>query len=59
MTNITTPISDRFLQQIWDFLNRESDLVVGGNDPAQEAEPNDAMQLLAALDLATDGEFAQ
>ena len=58
MTNtLSTAISDRLLQQIRDFLDQQADMMTGGNDPAQEAEPNDAMILLQALDFETGGEF--
>jgi hypothetical protein len=53
----STAISDRLLQQIRDFLDREADMVVGGNDPAQPSEPNDAARLVLELDAATDGQF--
>jgi hypothetical protein len=61
MTNntLTTPVSDRLLQRLRDFLNSQADMVTGGTDPAQEAEPNAAMLLLVELDAATDGEFAR
>ena len=59
MTNITTPISDRLLQQIWDFLDAQADCVAGGTDPAQPDEPNEAAVLVRLLDEATDGEFAR
>jgi hypothetical protein len=54
---LSTPISDSLLQQIRDFLDRQADMVVGGNDPAQPSEPNAAMRLLTALDVGTDGQF--
>ena len=54
---LTTKLSDRLMQQIRAFLDEQADMVVGGNDPAQEAEPNAACQLLVALDNETDGEF--
>jgi hypothetical protein len=57
MTDITTKISDKLLQRIRDFLDAQADCVAGGCDPAQEAEPNDAMMLLQALDFETGGEF--
>jgi hypothetical protein len=59
MTNITTPISDKLLQQIRNFLDAQADCVTGGTDPAQEAEPNDALRLVLELDRETDGEFAR
>jgi hypothetical protein len=60
MTNnlkIATPISDALLRQIVAYLDAQADMMFGGNDPAQLAEPNAAMQLLMALDSETDGEF--
>jgi hypothetical protein len=54
---LTTPISDSLLQAIRDHLDQEADLFVGGSDPAQDAEPNQAMRLLRELDRATDGEL--
>ena len=57
--NLTTRVSDKLLQQIWDFLGAEADMVTGGNDPAQPDEPNAALVLLRSLDEATDGEFAR
>jgi hypothetical protein len=54
---MTTLISDRLLRQIRDFLDREADMVTGGNDPNQSDEPNAASLLVAALDKETDGEF--
>jgi hypothetical protein len=55
--NLSTPISDDLLRRIRAFLDGEADMVTGSNDPAQEAEPNEAMMLLRELDAATDGEF--
>jgi hypothetical protein len=59
MTNLklATPISDSLLPKLRFFLNAQADCVAGGSDPAQRAEPNSAMLLLTALDVATDGEF--
>jgi hypothetical protein len=57
MNKLSTPISDRLLQQIRAFLDEQADMVPAGNDPAQEAEPNAACQLLVALDNETDGEW--
>jgi hypothetical protein len=59
MTNLklATPISDLLLQQLRSFLNAQADTVAVGSDPAQPSEPNAAMRLLTALDVATDGEF--
>jgi|HubBroStandDraft_3_1064219.scaffolds.fasta_scaffold1711737_2 hypothetical protein len=54
---LSTLISDPLLQQIRAFLDTHADMVAGGSDPAQRAEPNAAMQLLTALDSETDGEF--
>jgi hypothetical protein len=54
---LVTELSDKLLRQIRDFLDAQADMVVGGCDPAQEAEPNDAMMLLQALDFETGGEF--
>jgi hypothetical protein len=54
---LATAISDQLLQQLRDFLDRQADMVVGGNDPAQPAEPNDAARLVLELDAATDGQF--
>ena len=60
MNNVlSTQISDKLLQRLRDYLDRDADMVVGGNDPAQEAEPNDAMMLVRLLDFETDGEFAR
>ena len=57
MNKLSTPISDQLLQQIRAFLDSQADMVVASNDPAQEAEPNAACQLLVALDNETDGEW--
>jgi hypothetical protein len=59
MTNkdLSTQISDDLLQQLRNFLDSQADLVSVGSDPAQAHEPNAALQLLTALDAATDGEF--
>jgi hypothetical protein len=58
MNNVlSTKISDKLLQQIRAFLDGEADMVVGGCDPAQQAEPNDALVLLRALDSESNGEF--
>ena len=58
MNNVlSTRISDSLLQQIRAFLDSQADMVTGGNDPAQEAEPNAALVLLRSLDAETDGEF--
>lgn len=54
---LSTAINDELLQQIRDYLDQEADLVAVGSDPAQAYEPNAALQLLTALDRATDGEF--
>jgi hypothetical protein len=54
---LSTPISDSLLQQIRDYLDQEADLTCGGCDPAQDAEPNEAMKLLKLLDKATNGEL--
>jgi hypothetical protein len=54
---LTTSISDSLLQQLRSFLDAQADCVAGGNDPAQEAEPNAAMILARLLDFETDGEF--
>ena len=54
---LATAISDSLLQQLRSFLNAQADTVAVGSDPAQPHEPNAAMQLLTALDVATDGEF--
>lgn len=54
---LTTQISDNLLQQLASFLTKEADVISVGNDPAQQAEPNEAMTLLRALDLETGGEF--
>jgi hypothetical protein len=54
---LSTPISDRLLRQIWDFLDAQADCVTGGSDPAQVDEPNAACQLLQALDFETGGYF--
>jgi hypothetical protein len=55
--NTATQISDALLQQIRNFLDDHADMVAVGSDPAQPFEPNAAMRLLTALDVATDGEF--
>lgn len=58
MNNVlSTKISDKLLQQIRAFLDQQADVVAGGNDPAQRAEPNDALVLVRLLDFETDGEF--
>jgi hypothetical protein len=54
---LSTSVSDSLLQQIRAFLDSEADLVVGGNDPAQEDEPNAALVLLRSLDVETGGDF--
>jgi hypothetical protein len=54
---LSTPISDRLLRRLVSFLAQEADMMTGGNDPAQEAEPNAALILLRSLDRETDGEF--
>jgi hypothetical protein len=56
---LSTKISDSLLQQIRDYLDENADVSYGGSDPAQDAEPNAAMQLLTALDNETGKEFAQ
>lgn len=56
---LATMISDSLLQRLASFLAQEADVIPVGNDPAQRAEPNEAMVLLRALDIETDGEFAQ
>jgi hypothetical protein len=55
--NLTTPISDSLIQQLRSFFDTQADTVAVGSDPAQPSEPNAAMRLLTALDVATDGEF--
>jgi hypothetical protein len=54
---LSTQITDDLLQKIRDCLDQEADLVAVGIDPVQPSEPNAAMRLLTALDVATDGEF--
>jgi hypothetical protein len=54
---LTTQVSDKLLQQIRAFLDSQADMVTGGNDPAQEAEPNAAAVLVQALDNETGGCF--
>jgi hypothetical protein len=57
INKLSTPISDRLLQRLRAFLDAEADMMTGGNDPAQEAEPNDAAVLLRSLDFETGGQF--
>ena len=57
MNKLVTSISDDLLQRLASFLAQEADVISVGNDPAQRAEPNEAMVLLRALALETDGEF--
>jgi hypothetical protein len=54
---LSTRISDRLLQRIWDFLDEQADMVPAGNDPAQADEPNAAALLLQELDFESRGEF--
>jgi hypothetical protein len=56
-TIFTTSISDALLQAIRDFLDQEADMLCRGSDPAQDAEPNQAMRLLRDLDFQTGGEL--
>jgi hypothetical protein len=51
---LSTSISDNLLQRLRDYLDQEADMIAVGNDPAQDAEPNEAMKLLKLLDKATD-----
>lgn len=58
MTNpLTTAISDDLLQRLRDYLDKNADVFYGGSDPAQDAEPNEAMRLLRELDRQTNGEL--
>ena len=57
MNKLSTAISDALLKRLASFLAQEADVIPVGNDPGQQAEPNEAMVLLRALDLETDGEF--
>jgi hypothetical protein len=56
---LSTRLSDQLVRRLRDYLDFEADMMTGGNDPAQEAEPNTALVLLRELDAATDGEFRQ
>jgi hypothetical protein len=57
MNKLVTEVSDSLLQRLASFLAQEADMISVGNDPAQRAEPNEAMVLLRALALETEGEF--
>jgi hypothetical protein len=57
MNKLVTSVSDDLLHRLASFLAQEADVISVGNDPAQRAEPNEAMVLLRALARETDGEF--
>jgi hypothetical protein len=54
---LSTAVSDSLLQQIRDYLDQEADLFVGGSDPAQAYEANQALTFLRLLDRETSGEL--